>query len=327
MQDLLGVPITASTIFDQCEYLSNALYPVFTALFKIAGRSKHFYLDDTTNRILNHKSQIKKVRNSDKTRVRTGVYTSGVIATSQDNQRIVLFETSIGHAGEFIDSILANRPKTYSPPLLMSDALPSNRPSKVQVKQCFCNSHARRQFYDVLSHFPDEVNEIIERYSQVWTFEQEARAYQLNARSRLAYHKLNSLPVMEAILHWGQAHFTHKTVEENSGLGNAIRYFIKHYEGLTAFCRFEEAQLDNNAMESQLKLVVRDRKNGLFKKSLSGACIGDVITSLIATTGQAGVNVFDYFNTLQRESEAVALTPERYLPWVYQQNQQNKDKS
>jgi len=226
MQDLLGVPITASTIFDQCEYLSNALYPVFTALFKIAGRSKHFYLDDTTNRILNHKSQIKKVRNSDKTRVRTGVYTSGVIATSQDNQRIVLFETSIGHAGEFIDSILANRPKTYSPPLLMSDALPSNRPSKVQVKQCFCNSHARRQFYDVLSHFPDEVNEIIERYSQVWTFEQEARAYQLNARSRLAYHKLNSLPVMEAILHWGQAHFTHKTVEENSGLGNAIRYFI-----------------------------------------------------------------------------------------------------
>jgi len=80
-------------------------------------------------------------------------------------------------------------------------------------------------------------------------------------------------------------------------------------------------------MESQLKLVVRDRKNGLFKKSLSGACIGDVITSLIATTGQAGVNVFDYFNTLQRESEAVALTPERYLPWVYQQNQQNKDKS
>ncbi|MFT7412461.1 MAG: transposase, partial [Paraglaciecola sp.] len=41
--------------------------------------------------------------------MRTGVYSSGIIATTLDERRIVLFETNIGHAGEFIDSILVNR--------------------------------------------------------------------------------------------------------------------------------------------------------------------------------------------------------------------------
>ncbi len=66
---------------------------------------------------------------------------------------------------------------------------------------------------------------------------------------------------------------------------------------------------------SILKLVVRDRKNAMFHKTLSGANICDVVTSLIATAGEAGINVFDYFRVLQREK--VALEPERYLPWHY----------
>ncbi len=49
-------------------------------------------------------------------------------------------------------------------------------------------------------------------------------------------------------------------MEENSTLGKAIRYFIKHYKGLTCFCRAEGAMLDNNRMEAQLKVIVRGRK-------------------------------------------------------------------
>ncbi len=317
MQDLLGVPVTASTIFDQVEYLANDIYPVFKAATQLAANAKHFYIDDTTNRIIDQQPIIKKQRNSDKMRLRTGVYTSGLIATTQDNQRIVLFETNIGHAGEFIDSILSHRDQANSPPLLMSDALPSNRPSMVAVEQCFCNSHARRQFYDVLSHFNEEVEYVIERYSQIWINDEETVTNKLSAADRLAYHKENSLPIMVELQRWGSEHFKNETVEENSGLGKAINYFIKHYDGLTSFCRLENAQLDNNAMEAQLKLVVRDRKNAMFHKTLSGASIGDVITSLIATAGQAGVNVFDYFNLLQRERNNVAANPELYLPWHY----------
>lgn len=325
LQDLLGVPITASTIFDQIEALSNHLYPVFKCLFKQASDAHHYYLDDTTNRILDLKSVEKKRRNSHKMQTRTGVYTSGIIASIKGGHQLTLFETNIGHAGEFIDSILLHRNNLMPVPILMCDALSSNRPTITHVHLSLCNSHARRQFYDLLSLFPEQVEHAINRYSEIWQHETHTEEQQLDAAARLDYHQTHSLPVMEEILSWGQALLRGdkepSAVEENSTLGKAIRYFIKHYDGLTKFCQIEGAALDNNLMEAQLKLVVRNRKNAQFHKTLAGASIGDVITSLIATSAQAGINAFDYFNVLQREHIKVAANPERYLPWNYQENQ------
>ncbi|NRB65304.1 MAG: transposase, partial [Saprospiraceae bacterium] len=257
---------------------------------KIAANAKHYYLDDTTNRILDQKSIIKKQRNSDKTRLRTGVYTSGVIATTMDNQHIVLFETNIGYAGEFIDSILSKRNMENAPPLLMCDALPSNKPSRVIIFLCFCNAHARRQFYDVLSHFSEEFEHILGRYSQILIIDEETQ--NMTDTDRLTHHKTHSLPIMEEIKQWGCDHFKDNTVEENSGLGVAIKYFNKHYHELTNLCRLEGAKLDNNAMEAQLKIKIRNRNNAMLYKTLSGASISDVITSIIATAGKAGINIF-----------------------------------
>ena len=319
LQNILGVSITVSSIFDQTEYVANAIWPVFKHLRSIAGNANHYYIDDTTHRILDQTAIIKKQRNSDKERVRTGVYSSGMIATTTADQKIVLFETNIGHAGEFIDSVLCLRDKTSSPPIIMSDALASNRPSvNIEFIPSLCNSHARRQFVDVLSHFPDEVADILERYGEIWHFDNLAKDKKLNSEQRQAYHDEFSLPIMAEIRAWGCQHLLDGSVEENSGLGKAIRYFDKHYAGLTCFCTVRGAQLDNNLMEAELKLVVRDRKNAMFHKTLSGASIGDVITSIIATASWAGTNIFDYLNTLQREQEAVKLAPENYLPWNYQ---------
>ena len=67
----------------------------------------------------------------------------------------------------------------------------------------------------------------------------------------------------------------------------------KYYDGLTCFCTVPGAQLNNNLMEAELKLVVRDRKNAMFYKTLSGASIGDVITSVIVTASWASRNIID----------------------------------
>jgi len=56
----------------------------------------------------------------------------------------------------------------------------------------------------------------------------------------------------------------------------------------------------------------------MFHKTLFGAGIGDVITSVIAIASWARKNIFDYFNILQREQEAVKLAPENHQPWNYQ---------
>jgi transposase len=318
IQKLLGVKITASTIFDQIEYVHNDIKPVYEYLFNMAGDAVHYYLDDTTNRILDQKPIEKKIRNSDKTRVRKGIYTSGVIATTADGSSIVLFETNIGHAGEFIDSILINRAATSVTPIIMSDALTSNKPSVLSIIiESLCNSHARRQFVDVISHFPTEIEYVLKRYGKIWTNEHETVEQELSPKERLAYHKKHSLPIMKEIKKWGETHFAKKTVEENSGLGKAISYFLNHYDALARFCEIEGVMLDNNRIESMLKIVVRDRKNAMFHKTQHGATVGDVITSMIATASEAGVNVFDYFTSLQKNRVKVKANPENYLPWNY----------
>ncbi|WP_197411205.1 IS66 family transposase [Colwellia sp. TT2012] len=55
----------------------------------------------------------------------------------------------------------------------------------------------------------------------------------VNAERKAAYHQKHSAPIMAEIKSWGEIHLANETVEENSGLGKAIRYFIKHYVGLS----------------------------------------------------------------------------------------------
>jgi hypothetical protein len=58
----------------------------------------------------------------------------------------------------------------------------------------------------------------------------------------------------------------------------------------------------------------------MFKKTLHGATIGDVITGMIATAARAGVNVFEYFTIVQQNKEKVRANPENYQPWNYQEH-------
>lgn len=168
------------------------------------------------------------------------------------------------------------------------------------------------------AHFPEPVTWVLEHYGQIWEHEHHCQEQALSPAQRLVYHREHSLPVMEQIRHWGQQQLDSGAVEANSGLGEAIAYYQRYYPGLTAFCRLEGAPIDNNLAEQILKLIIRGRKNSLFFKTPAGAAIADVITSVVATAHQAGVNVFDYLIVLQRHADAVKQQPELWLPWNYQ---------
>jgi len=319
LQQLFGMPVSASTVFDQCEQLANAIRPLFACLLALAGTAGLYFIDDTTHRILTQGPVSKPDRRTGKPKVRSGVYTSGMIAVLAGGQRCLLYQTNVGHAGEWLDEILSGRPATAPPPLIMSDALNHNRPSVVpEYQQALCNAHARRELVDVAHLFPDQVTDVLEQYARIWRHEHQCQEQGLSPAQRLAYHQQHSLPVMEQLRDGFQRQLDSGDMEANGGLGQAIGYFLRHYAGLTAYCRFEGAPLDNNAMEQALKLVIRGRKNALFFKTPAGAAIADVITSVIATAHQAGINAFDYLIALQRHADTVKAQPERWLPWNYQ---------
>ena len=232
LQQLFGMPVSASTVFDQCEQLANTLRPLFIYLLGLAGRAWLYLIDDTTNRILTQGPVDKPDRRTGKPKTRTGVYTSGVIAELADGHRLVLYQTNVGHAGEWLDELLQGRPSTAPPPIVMSDALSRNRPSMLEeYHEALCNAHARREFVDVAHHFPDQVEGVLERYARIWENEDHCRSEPLNPAQRLAYHRERSLPVMESLRQWGRDRLEDGSVEANSGLGQAIGYFERKFTG------------------------------------------------------------------------------------------------
>ena len=319
LQTLLGEPISASTLFDQCEYVANDVKPVFDALCRLTGNAELILLDDTTNRILDQKEGTQKPdRRTGILKSRTGVYSSGILATLPEGQQTALFETNIGHAGEWLDSLLAHREADAPPVKLMSDALSANSPlDKDKAIIGLCNVHARREFADLIVNFRHEVIDKLADYGQIWLNDTKVKEEQFTPEQRRDYHHKHSLPVMVALKDWGQHQLDSEAVEANGGLGKAIHYFIKHYEALTRFCFELNMPLDNNAMEAMLKIVIRNRKNALFFKTLAGAAIGDVLTSIIATCHLNDVNPYEYLIQLQRHRETVKAEPLNWLPWNY----------
>ncbi len=319
LSSILGCSISASTCYDQCVLVSYALEPVYQALQQLAADAPFLDIDDTHNRILSQQPEMRSNRHGSGQRLRSGVYTSGLIATLADsNHEIILFETSLGHAGEHLDSILSQRDSNLPAPVVMSDALSSNTSSYPTI-QTNCNAHSRRQFYDVATTRPEEVEWLLERYSLIWQHDSHSKNTNHTPAERLSYHKDHSLPVMQELHSWATKHATDADFEEHSGFGKAINYFLRHFDKLAKFCSIEGAKIDNNRMEERLKQTIRVRKTSHFFKTPEGARVANIITSVIATADVSGINIFDYLLELQRNRVAVADNPKAWLPWNYAQ--------
>jgi transposase len=116
---------------------------------------------------------------------------------------------------------------------------------------------------------------------------------------------------------WLQAQFDERLVEPNSGLGEAIRYLLKHWEKLTLFLRKGGVPLDNNLVERALKRAILHRKNSLCYKTRKGAQMGDLFMTVIHTCELNGANAFDYLTELLRHAEELKQQPSEWMPWNY----------
>ena len=318
VQGLFGLSLSASTIFDQCEHLADALNPVYRALQRAVAASAVFHIDDTTHRILEAKPVTR--RRGKVERTRSGVYASALLGTMRDegggsDRPIVLYRTNIGHAGEWLEEVLAHRPPGLEAPIVMSDALASNRVHGHEVRAAACNAHARRGFVEVATHYPEPARFALETYQRIWVNDSHCRAHRLDPEARLAYHRAHSAEPMQRLRTWCEGQLESEAVEANATLGQAMGYFLRHHDRLTLFLREPGAPLDNNDIERLLKLVVRARKNSGFYRSEVGAGVSDVITSVLGTCHENGINAFDYLCAVQRHASEVRREPERWLPW------------
>jgi len=311
MEDLMGIPLPASTQWEVVEEAAALMKPAHKELIRQAAQGEVLHNDDTSMKVL----RLAREPSDD----RTGVFTSNILAITATNHKIALYFTGSKHAGENMADVLKQRAKESPPPIQMCDALSRNTPkgTGVEILLANCLAHGRRQFVEIAPNFPDECRHVLEALGEVYYNDAMAREQALSAEDRLKLHRKQSGPVMEQLHAWLEAQFAEKKTEPNSGLGKAITYLLRHWKGLTAFLRHAGAPLDNNICEQALKRAVLHRKNALFYKTLNGAQVSDLFMSLIHTCRLCDANSFEYMTELQRHAADLAANPAQWMPWNY----------
>ena len=236
----LGIPLPAATQWEIVEEAAELVKPARDELLRQAAQGEVLHNDDTSMRVL-------KLQRPDGDE-RTGVFTSGVVAT-REGRRIALFFTGREHAGENLAAILKQRAAGLASPIQMCDALSRNvpkLPAGTEILLANCLAHGRRQFTEVAANFPSECRYVLEMLGQVYGYDAEARERKVTPGERLRFHQQHSGPVMQELHRWLEAQLAGKRTEPNSGLGKAITYLLRHWRPLTAFLREARAPLDNN---------------------------------------------------------------------------------
>jgi hypothetical protein len=318
LQESFGVPLPESIQFERCEAVADAALPVFLYLRRLAANGEVIYSDDTRVRILSCLKENKDLKEEE----RRGTQTSGMVI-EVGGRKIAIYANSRRHAGENLDELLKARSAELGRPIQMADALAANWSGQEETVEAKCLAHARRKFIDIERAFPIECGRVLDAIGKVYQVETETEG--MSAQERLECHQARSGPVMAELHEWIEEEFSERRAEPNSSLGQAFRYVLKHWEGLTRVLTVAGVPLDNNLAERALKRAVLLRKNALFYKNEHGASVGAILQSLIETCRLNGVGASEYLLALMRNRYEARANPAAYLPWSYAREEPDEE--
>ena len=327
LQAAQGIPLPDSTQYDLMKKLyKSVMAPIALTLRSYAANGNTIYFDDTPGRVL---EQTIQNQNSVGSKKKKAVHATALLSEYQ-GQRIYLFDTNTQTAGKQLKELLSKR-TVDDKFITMSDATAANFPAldddlMARWVISLCLSHGRRRFVELLGDQDEDILFILDLIAKVYINERHCKDKNLHSEQRLLYHQQHSSPVIAAMYTWFNNLILYKQVEPNSRFGEAILYMLKRWEWLTQFLHEPGAPLDNNICEQSIKVMIRYRNNALFYRTFYGANSGDAMMSVLHTAIHAGINIFDYLNTLQKNAAFVQDAPEQWLPWNYEETRMAREK-
>jgi transposase len=186
-----------------------------------------------------------------------------------------------------------------------------------QIKLAFCWAHCRRGFYELYRSTGSPLaEEALRRIGELYAIEAEIRGRP--AEERRAVRQERSTPLVEALHAWLTLQLGR--VSGRSTLAEAIRYALRHWQGLVLFLEDGRLELDTNVIERAIRPIALGRKNALFAGSDGGARHWAIVASLVATAKLNGVEPLAWLtDVLERmvSGQTKAHELERLLPWAW----------
>jgi transposase len=186
------------------------------------------------------------------------------------------------------------------------------------VTLAFCWSHLRRQFVKLereAAPAPAPVaHEALRHIAQLYVIEKALRGR--SAEDRRAGRQAQAKPLAEALKNWFATQLGR--LSQKSETAVALRYALRHWEGLTLYLEDGRIEMDTNAVERAMRPIKLNAKNALFAGCDEGATHWAQLASLIETCKLNGVNaehwLADVLEKLVNGWPAARLS--ELLPWA-----------
>jgi len=259
-------------------------------------------------------------RNGDgpKEALHTTVVTGRSVA-ADPKSLIVFYRSHLGSCGNLIESMLESRDSKHRDLVLQGDLSTSNLVSsqdllaRFDIRSIACTAHARRPFALWRDQDPERCEYMLHLFLGLAIHEDQLDVFGRNRENVLAVRGAESREMWNDILElakdmadvWSKA----------TTLGVAARYVINHFDALTAYLDDPRLEPTNSLRERMLRTEKLIEGSSMFRSSLEGRFVLDVVRTILQTAVAAGVPVHEYLVSVLRTSEAeVKQHPERFTP-------------
>ena len=152
-------------------------------------------------------------------------------------------------------------------------------------------------------------------YAQLYKIEKKAKREKMTPEQRYQLRLQYAKPILEKFKVWLEEKI--HLVPIKSPIAKAMKYALKHWDGLVRYLEDGRLSIDNNHTEQEIKPFVMARKNFLFAGSQEGARALCVHFSLIRTAKLHGLDPYRYYVKVMKDIP-YCQTVEDYetlLPW------------
>ncbi len=156
-----------------------------------------------------------------------------------------------------------------------------------EIRLTFCWAHCRRRFYEIHQATGSPLAaEALRRIGELYRIEAEIRGRP--AEERRAVRQERSRPLVNALHGWLGAQL--EQVSARSNLAEALRYALRHWDGLVRFLDDGRLELDTNSIERAIRPIALGRRNALFAGNDGGARHWAIMASLVASAKLNGAS-------------------------------------
>ena len=274
----LGVSIPASTASDWMMKTWKHLVPLWELMKLLLLRQNYLQVDETPIKVQDR--QHKK-----------GIHQGYMWVHHAPVDKLVWFNYSKGRSKEVPHELL----KGYQG-IIQSDgygvyeSLYGGDDSPVVL--VFCMAHARRKFVEAVNYDREKATHVLEKIQLLYKIEAELRESGASWEQRAKVREGFALPILKEIGEWLQEQAL--TVLPDSPLGKAITYTLTRWDGLSAYAKHGQLEIDNNLVENAIRPLAIGRKNFLFAGSHDAAEMTAAMYSFMATCKKNQVDEMEW---------------------------------